>query len=686
MVIRSVKEEMQPFVDAFHRALAVEMEAMRKRLGPFEVPLLHGQVVDENEDTGMNFYTFKMTASNDKLILNSECTLRYDSKEDVVTVTDIKKETITLSCPRNIRMEGDAYVLVIYPWFLYENLKSALTGLLKSDDVHPESALRTFGKRPVTRSETPLLLPHSELNNSQKAAVVLCSESDLAFVWGPPGTGKTTTLGHIVTELLHKDYRILVTSTTNAAVDQALAKLKMLETAQGFFERGLVVRVGQTGENTHGAGLIEVLHQLNGNTRDSLNALKQKLPQVIKHIRHCDLLIQKLEAAGQESQLALFESVRTTAVNQFDLLPIFSRRRVDRMLTRSVREQKKAVAHRRKRLEKLKALCDGKMIHLSRMMRHKEKDVVDNARLILATMANVYISPLLSDQKFDVVILEEAGMAVLPTLFYCACMAKEKVIIVGDPKQLPPIVQSRDAYVYQAMGRNIFDVRQSDFHFADIVVMLNLQYRMHPDIGDLVSRLYYDRKLKNDASVFLREQIAGRSPFPGKALILVDTEGQTHCITKQGSFSRMNMKTAAYCKTMAQTAVENGIQSVAIITPYAEQSRLIERLLIQSGVDTARVLSRTVHRFQGNERDMVILDTVDTAPFKPGVLLSDTSGHSSANNLINVGLSRARGKLVIISDVAYFKANAPESPIARVLDEAMKTGVCVPWGGNRMVG
>jgi len=238
--MHSLTEHTKIFIDSFHKAIAMEMEAMRKRLGSFEVPLSNGEVMLENLKE--NFYTFKIASSNDKLVLNTECTLRYDGGEALVTIAKIEKEIVTLSCQHKIGLGCGSYILVIYPWFLYEKLKAALTGLLKSNDVHLDSALRTFGKIAFIRKETPLQLSHLHLNKSQQMAVALSCDSNLAFVWGPPGTGKTTTLGHIVSELLNKEYRILITSTTNAAVDQALAKLKTLQMAQGFFERGYVVR------------------------------------------------------------------------------------------------------------------------------------------------------------------------------------------------------------------------------------------------------------------------------------------------------------------------------------------------------------------------------------------------------------------------------------------------------------
>jgi superfamily I DNA and/or RNA helicase len=115
---------------------------------------------------------------------------------------------------------------------------------------------------------------------------------------------------------------------------------------------------------------------------------------------------------------------------------------------------------------------------------------------------------------------------------------------------------------------------------------------------------------------------------------------------------------------------------VAIITPYVAQSRLIRQQMSRFR-EAQQVECHTVHRFQGGERDMVILDTVDTAPLSPGVLLAGQALGASPGNLINVSLSRARGKLIIIADVAYFERHAPQSIINQVLTEAMQTGVRV---------
>jgi superfamily I DNA and/or RNA helicase len=125
---------------------------------------------------------------------------------------------------------------------------------------------------------------------------------------------------------------------------------------------------------------------------------------------------------------------------------------------------------------------------------------------------------------------------------------------------------------------------------------------------------------------------------------------------------------------LALRAVGAGAESVAIITPYVDQARAIRARLKNHGDATARIECSTVHRFQGQERDVVIVDTVDAEPMKPGVLLSERGPRSSAQNLINVAISRARGKLIILADMRYFEQRAPASVVATMIMRAVELG------------
>ncbi|HEX7703679.1 MAG TPA: DEAD/DEAH box helicase, partial [Kofleriaceae bacterium] len=296
-----------------------------------------------------------------------------------------------------------------------------------------------------------------------------------------------------------------------------------------------------------------------------------------------------------------------------------------------------------------------------------EARIVADARIVMCTLTNAYLSPLMTDQRFDVLIAEEAGMATLPSLFYAACLCHQRVIVVGDPRQLPPIVQSNDDLVRRAIGRNIFDVTVPEPERSEVVAMLGVQYRMHPTIGTLVGRLFYGGRLVHGADRAMTEAIAARAPFPGRSVVVVDTKSRTTCERSAKGTSRINPASAEITAELALEAVRGGAASIAVITPYAAHAAEIRRLLAARRIADA-VECSTIHRFQGRECDVVIIDLVDAAPMRQSALLAD------APNLMNVSISRARGKLVIVADVAYFEATAPDGIVAALLRAASGLG------------
>jgi len=675
-----MRDLVQQFVKSFQKAVRAEMTAMQDQMGPFEVPVATLAELETPSGNPYKLYDISLATSSDKLVLNGECTLAYDGGEQLATITAINRDRLTLRCVSNVPAGSSGLKLVIYPWFLYEKLLLALEALPTSADFQATSALTLFGKLAPRLHNSPDAAPCPELNASQQRAVQLCCDSNVSFVWGPPGSGKTKTLSHIVIELLAQGHRVLLTSTTNSAIDQALAVLATHPAAQHYMHVGQIVRVGPTNAETFGTSLGDVVNLQNITLQKKLARVKTRSSELSDQILACDKALQKLKGVIGGRQLDMFRSVQEDSLYASDLEGIFKHRLANRILSMPPNQKQAVIERRRTRLDRANNLCRATINRCLDGLSGKEKSAIDNARLVLATMTNMYISKLLNAEQFDVVIIEEAGMAVLPTLFYCAGMATRKVIAVGDPRQLPPIVVSKDPYAQKAMGRSIFEVTVPKPDQSPIVVMLDTQYRMHPAIGSLVSELFYAGKLKSADSTSQRSEIADKPPYPGEAVVVVDTHGTTRCAKSDGSYSRSNQQTAEICVRLASEAVAAGIESVAIITPYARQSRLISGLLADSAIPEGVVECRTVHRFQGNERDFVILDTVDALPATPGVLLAGRKGASSAPNLLNVSISRAKGKLVIVADVDYFHAKAPGSMIDLVLSAAVQKGVRVELG------
>jgi hypothetical protein len=671
---RLVKDILRKFLSTFDLAIAREMDAMRERMGPFEIELGNGQAQAGPEHAFA--YLFDVFGSDESLVVGMECTLKRGTGESIVTVGSLGSSgsggrVVTLFSGRELRaLEGPAS-LVIYPWFLYERLRAVLSEMGRREDYFFDSALRTFGKLPAKRAPVPRKVDLSGLNESQQAAVGLCAESDLAFVWGPPGTGKTYTLAKITEELLAQGHRVLLASTTNAAVDQALEKLAATTSCKEAIERGDFVRIGRSEAPTFGAGLREVVDRQGQQLRDELRQLRASGDVFLRRIRGAEGLLVQIDATLDSAQGQLFGETQTPDLSHATVSEVFSAGRAATFAAQAASEQRRRVERRLGQLLRADAAAKERGSRLTGELAAIEAAVVSGARLVLATMTNAYFSRLLEGERYDVVIIEEAGMATLPTLFYCAALARERVVLVGDPRQLPPIIQSRNEHVLRFMGRSIFDVTVPQLQNAANVALLDTQYRMHPLIGDLVSELYYERSIRNDVTTADRKGIAESAPFAGQPIAVVDTGGQTQCAHPQGSQSRYNEKSAAICLKLAREAISAQIASVAIITPYAEQSRLIRKALREAGLQRAPIECSTVHRFQGNERDLVILDAVDAEPLRPGVLLA--GGGSSSRNLLNVSLSRARGKLILVADVAYFETRAPGSAMHEALRAAMAT-------------
>jgi hypothetical protein len=77
---------LKKFISSFQKAISVEMNAMRQRMGPFEVPLAQGKPVESGDDSEKKFYAFTILKSNDNLVLQAECTLKDENGETLVTI------------------------------------------------------------------------------------------------------------------------------------------------------------------------------------------------------------------------------------------------------------------------------------------------------------------------------------------------------------------------------------------------------------------------------------------------------------------------------------------------------------------------------------------------------------------------------------------------------------------------
>ena len=667
------------FLATFRKALAVESEAVRLRFGPAEVPVAALTELLPGSAARPWVYRADLLARADKLLPDLECRLRLGPDEAPVKLLTVDAAAVTFQSRTALPPASPDLRLVVYPWFLYDRLGEALAALEKTEVNSLRPAFMAFGCLPPEYHVQRLVLRHDSLNRSQGMALGNCMKSSCAFVWGPPGTGKTTLLARLLLELLEHGQRILVTSNTNAAVDQVLHALQRTHEAAAWLADGQTVRIG----SPDAAWLALTPWRLAEQRAEAILARRSRLRARRHRLRTrrdaCTELRRRLQAAHGPRQINLFNGRTHSAdLPHEPLAAAFSPALVQRLADLDGAARLTFVERRLARLERVLNATDKALLNVHQSLDDLERRLVHAARLVTATAAAVSINRFLHEETFDTVVIEEAGMVLLPALFLSAARARSKVIIVGDPMQLPSIVQSQDPFVLRAMARSIFAVAAPKPLSSPLVSMLDEQYRMHPIIGDIVSRVFYHGRLRHAVSAADLQHIVLAAPFAGSPVVLVDTAGHTACIAADPGPSRYNERSARAAAELVRQAVKAEVQSIAVITPYTAQARTIRAYLQDLGIGSDRVECRTVHRFQGNERDLIILDTVDTEPFAPGVLLAGRRPGAAAANLLNVAISRARGKLIVLADRAYFRRACPRAAITQIVEECAAHGTVAP--------
>ena len=281
---------------------------------------------------------------------------------------------------------------------------------------------------------------------------------------------------------------------------------------------------------------------------------------------------------------------------------------------------------------------------------------------------------------FDIAIVDEAGHATFAETVVPMCSAK-KVILIGDDKQLPPMLgedldcrrnmdESCHSCAVGADGRqcwfeySMFQyLWENDKAFKLPRLMLDTQFRMHPDIADFISETFYEGKIQNGVTAKDRKFAFGEFQ---SAVCLLSTSGQKNHFEKWIGTSCTNPLEAEYVKRIVEellTEIENGNVtggptdkplSIAVITPYAAQETLLRRNLAGCFLKTDGIVFSeediaSVDRFQGDERDIVIASFV-RSPDKGGKRARKLTFVHDLKRM-NVAFSRARRMLILVGDI-----------------------------------
>ena len=261
---------------------------------------------------------------------------------------------------------------------------------------------------------------------------------------------------------------------------------------------------------------------------------------------------------------------------------------------------------------------------------------------------------------FDLVVIDEASQcdiaSVLPMLYRA-----KRAVIIGDPKQLShisTISRTQDLSLLQRYGVNLGWSYSSTSLYAlasslsdpSQIIHLRDHHRSYGEIIQFSNAEFYDGKLRVATNY-------DRLKCPKNVdagIRWIDTVGKTVRPTSGGAYNASEVSGIA--AEIKHLVIDNGYTgSVGVVTPFRAQAEKIQEAINNDPAIKERLagnndfLVDTVHRFQGDERDMMFFSPVISQGTGQGAIgfLNNTG------NLFNVAITRARAVLVVVGDANY---------------------------------
>lgn len=610
--------------------------------------------------------------------------------------------------------------------------KNAIRVFRSGDMPNPSLANIIVAPGAATHLPAPTLEYYQDfLSDDKKEAVSKAvASNELFLIQGPPGTGKTAVIAEIALQILRRnpDARILLTSQSNVAVDHALAQIA---DAAGEIPPSMI-RLGRSDkisdENWTIAGRSNALQQevqekcgvvlselaaaesrARADARvDNADTAAERDTQegVALWIEEAKALVAELKEQERQHQMTqrrrplarimqMFVSDRMDETqqslkDQFDALaellslPIeYDGTNADAVLEQIIRAAASPTetepdmtgpAAELRRVQETRNII-GEWMQVAGQTPDMQRLMVEQSSVAAATC--LYSGgKQMPEVTFDWAIVDEAGRATVPEVLVPLIKA-ERVILVGDERQLPPMVEDADGG--DALARSPDDYPLDTSLFQTLVeqaeqeghwhlAALRRQYRMHPAIGNLISQAFYDGKLEQGLTAddftdydWVRRPVRWLSTagLPDKS---ENRRRQSFAnFTEIGRISQWLQDFESECRQRSLHP------TIGVISGYqAQVSELIRSIDPNNPTrwQNLNIEVATVDSFQGRECDVVLYSTVR----------SNTRGNIGFlrdYRRINVALSRAKRLLVIVGDdqTMYNAATgANENPFAKVLD------------------
>ncbi|XP_057368636.1 uncharacterized protein LOC130689698 isoform X2 [Daphnia carinata] len=498
------------------------------------------------------------------------------------------------------------------------------------------------------------------LNSVQHKAVesitktIVCAsdrEPKVALLQGPPGTGKSHVIVELISRMLYMHYektnkypRILVCAPSNNAVDEIAARLMRVRDARKSSYH--IVRVGVTTSMHPSVAKISL--------EELTKKRQQKIVDTNQSPESC-----KLRTLSDER--GVLRRKKTTLIASIDA-------------ANKNGQSDEARMHARK-LEQLESQIEGvdgslhecrknhyNYFNSEKMRSQMKKEVILGSQVIFSTlnscrsrdMENLFVQNR-NGPAFLCCIIDEASQCTEPESLTPLVFGISKLVLIGDPDQLPATVTSQYAARHrfdQSLFNRFYSSRSSTNSEEEGVLMLNTQYRMAPSICEWPSKYFYGGKLVT------AENLPRTGPcYDYRALNVIDgleiLEDQSYKNEKEA------LLVAKVVLLILNSPSARG-KSVGVITFYRSQQQCIQKKIVEEANhlqctrEIERVEVNTVDSFQGREKDIVIVSCVRAR--EPRHISGDIGFVSSLQRL-NVALTRAKESLVVCGHFQTLQMN-----------------------------
>ncbi len=557
-------------------------------------------------------------------------------------------KTAVLRFPDNV---GEEISQIHLEWENDFVLKRTLSEMMKLSDGDADVEKRLmhlFQPDGVSVPTDQPVVQDGNRNDAQLDAIEKAMQRRTLFIWGPPGTGKTDTLGYIIANYLKQGKTVLFASNTNRAVDVGLlSALNAVRQMNVSIRQDKITRFGETALDNDE---LEP-YQFDIQNEKIVEQRKQEAGEWIE-------LMSKREKLLRSVEKRLKKGKKPTSNQELEL----------KLIEQKV-EDSGGMEELENRIEELSAI--------------KERKELWKKQLVATTLAKVCTSDLFHDLDFDAVVVDEGSMANLPYLMVLASHAKWHVVVVGDPMQLPPIALTADKEAREFLERDIFTTvsgaENSEQLFSwhdqnpEFTSFFDTQYRLESSLADVISTVFYEGRLKTG-----KVQQPSLNQLNDRAFHLVDTSKYSPFLEKKSGergFKPINLVHQEVVERLMKNMEGRGIfmEQVGIIVPFRSVVYDLRNRLYNAGIRNVEV--GTIHTFQGREKDYIIFDTVMSGEQQHGRQrhysvrpLDEQKNGLSVPRLLNVAFSRSRRELVVIADMDHIQKVYGNKFLGRLLN------------------